>query len=184
MVRPQRDRGPTVLERKAAEEAVAAKAEEEKRAARARKDAVCGDGPRRSSVAGAVSMSPVGACLLGRGRAARNAPLSTEGSCVSTLQQRKQSLAEAAEFRSLRDISAVSPAGAGRLDEMPEREDFPDGSGGEEQWRAAMDEFVENNFTCKGIELRSADQHELKAGFFGEWHRRNGQKIRVYSLYV
>ena len=57
---------------------------------------------------------------------------------------------------------------------MPEREDFPDGSGGEEQWRAAMDEFVENNFTCKGIELRSADQHELKAGFFGEWHRRNG----------
>ena len=32
MVRPQRDRGPTVLERKAAEEAVAAKAEEEKRA--------------------------------------------------------------------------------------------------------------------------------------------------------
>ena len=75
MVRPQRDRGPTVLERKAAEEAVAAKAEEEKRAARARKDAVCGDGPRRSSVAGAVSMSPVGACLLGRGRAARNAPL-------------------------------------------------------------------------------------------------------------
>ena len=37
-----------------------------------------------------------------------------------------------------------------------------------------MKEYVDKNFKHAGIEARSADQHELKTGFFGFWCEKRG----------
>ena len=45
--------------------------------------------------------------------------------------------------------------------------------------RLASFEFVDHTFSSSGGQGRALDQHELRAGFFGEWHVRNkhGSKI-------
>ena len=48
-----------------------------------------------------------------------------------------------------------------------DRDDYAAGVEGEELYARDFEKFVENNFDGKGAELRTIDQHELKAGFFG-----------------
>ena len=80
----------------------------------------------------------------------------------------------AAEFRPTRKVVAVAPAGAGKFDSMPDRDDYAAGAEGEAAFARDFEQFVESNFDGKGVELRTIDQHELKVGFFGAWHERCG----------
>ena len=64
---------------------------------------------------------PNGVGIQGRGRAAMNAPMADGTNCVAAMQQRRQSLLAAAEFRRTQTVIAVAPAGAGKFDGMPDR---------------------------------------------------------------
>ena len=117
---------------------------------------------------------PNGVGVQGRGRALSNVPLTNDANSLAALQERKQSLLAAAEFRPMRSIVAVTPAGAAKFDEMPDRDDYAAGDDGEVAFAADMEKFVAENFQGKGVELRTIDQHELKTGFFGCWHAKGG----------
>ena len=81
---------------------------------------------------------PNGVGIQGCGRAAMNAPMADGSNCVAAMaaatQQRRQSLLAAAEFRRTQTVIAVSPAGAGKFDGMPDRDDYAAGAEGEEQY--------------------------------------------------
>ena len=154
----QRERGPSVSERRAAEEAAAAGAEEDRAAARAAARV------NATAVVNTSGESKVnGACQLGRGRAARNAPLTLGGSAPA-MEDRKQTLLAKAESRRLSLVVGLAPAGAGKLNEMPERDTYAAGSAGNDAWEAEFFDFVNKNFSGTGGQLRAADQHELRAG--------------------
>ena len=74
----------------------------------------------------------------------------------------------------MRAIVSVTPAGAAKFDEMPDRDNYAAGEDGEAAFAVDMEKFVAENFDGKGVELRTIDQHELKAGFFGCWHAKGG----------
>ena len=120
----------------------------------------------RSSAAAVADPSlPNGVGIQGRGRAGMNIRLSNGGNCVAAMQQRKQSLMAAAEFRSSRRMVSVAAAGAGKFDEMPDRDDYPAGATGEAAFARDFDKFIDDNFDGKSVQLRTIDQHELKTGF-------------------
>ena len=65
----------------------------------------------------------------------------------------------------------MAPVGIEKLDEAPDRMDFEVGTAaGAAAFSAAMVEYVEKNFDSAGSEARTADAHELSAGFFGYPH--------------
>ena len=120
-----RVRGPTLTERRAAEEAAAMEKEKERApAARARaaqaKSAVIV--PAASATAAAADRPP-GACAGNRGRAAMNAPLKLGGG-VQNVEDRKASLMEKAEHRPTSKVTSVGPAGASKLDELTDSDGF------------------------------------------------------------
>lgn len=116
-VKMGRERGPSVQERW--------RKEEEAAAAR-----TCIRKPEKArSAAHAVVLAdalqlPNGVGIQGRGRAAMNGQLSESTNCVAAMQERQQSLLAAAEFRSARAVVAVTAAGAGNFDAMPDRDDY------------------------------------------------------------
>ena len=170
-----RNRGPTLTDRRAAEEAAAMEKEKERAAARARaaqaKEAAI---VPVASAAVAAAARPSGAGDGSRGRAAMNAPVKLGGG-VQNVEDRKASLMEKAETRPYSKVTSVAPTGAGKLDELPDREDFElETEDGAAALAEAMFEFVDENFDTAGIEARSADQHECKTGFFGYWHKKRG----------
>ena len=67
---------------------------------------------------------PNGVGVQGRGRALSNVALTQDANSLAALQQRKQSLLAAAEFRPMCAVVAVTPAGAAKFDEMPDRDDY------------------------------------------------------------
>ena len=79
-----------------------------------------------------------------------------------------------AESRRSSTVFSLAPAGAGKLDEMPERDEFEATDDGTRAWMANFFDFLDKNFSSSGGQGRALDQHELRAGFFGEWHARNG----------
>eukprot|EP00966_Prymnesium_polylepis_P329253 7384987-Prymnesium_polylepis.1 len=89
------------------------------------------------------------------------------------------SLLSEAYFRPMRAVVPVAPAGAGKFDGMPDRDDYPAGEAGEAEWSGDLERFAETNFKGKGVELRTIDQHELKTGFFGCWHEKGGHDAIV-----
>ena len=99
------------------------KAEEAARAARRQR--------QTNVVASTAAVATVGngLCSVGRGRAARNAPLEREGAAPA-MEQRKATLLAKAECRRSADVVPLAPAGAGKLDDMPERDSFGAGSDG------------------------------------------------------
>ena len=99
-----------------------------------------------------------------------NGPMSSGSDCVAALQQRRNSLMAVADYRPMKKVLSLAPAGAGKFAEMPDRDDFPEGAEGEPAYANVFETFAEENFDGKAVELRTIDQHELKAGFFGEWH--------------
>ena len=128
-----------------------------------------------ASVATVVDPSlPAGVGIMGRGRSAVNARLTSDGSTVEALQRRRLSLLSKAEFRPMRSVVGVAPAGAGNFDGMPDRSVYAEGPDGEEAWARDMSAFAASNFRGKGVELRTLDQHELKSGLFGFWHEKCG----------
>ena len=103
-----------------------------------------------------------------------NAPMQM-GGAVQTLERRKSSLTAAAEYRPTAKVTAVAPAGSGRMDNLADRMDFEVGTAaGAAAFTAEMLKWAEENFERTGIEARSADEHEKKAGFFGYWHEQCG----------
>ena len=77
---------------------------------------------------------PNGVGIQGRGRAAMNIVLEPDSNSLVAMQERQQSLLAAAEFRSMRTVLSVSPAGAGKFDDMPDRDDYMLGTNGEAQF--------------------------------------------------
>ena len=65
---------------------------------------------------------PNGVGVQGRGRALSNVPLTQDANSLAALQERKQSLLAAAEYRPMRAIVSVTPAGAAKFDEMPDQD--------------------------------------------------------------
>ena len=63
---------------------------------------------------------PNGVGIQGRGRAGMNSSMADGSHCVAAMQQRRQSLLAAAEFRPTRSVVTVATAGAGKFDGMPE----------------------------------------------------------------
>ena len=116
-----RVRGPTLTERRAAEEAAAMEKEKERAAARAR--ATQAKSAAIMPAASAPARAPAGACAGNRGRAAMNAPLKLGGG-VQNVEDRKASLMEKAEYRPTSKVTSVGPAGAGKLDELPDSDEF------------------------------------------------------------
>ena len=171
--REPRSRGPSVTERRATEDAAEAAKQEQKAAARAR--AVPGTAIVPAAVENAAGESrPMGARELGRGRAAMNAPVKLGGG-VQNLEDRKASLMAKAEYRPTHKVTAVAPADTGSLDDLPDRMEFELATdAGAEQFAASMLEFIDKNVDKVGIEARSADAQELKAGFFGFWLEKRG----------
>ena len=123
---------------------------------------------------------PNGVGIQGRGRAGMNSPLENGSDCVVAMQQRRQSLLAAAEYRPTRSVIVLATAGAGKFDGMPDRDDYPKGSEGEAQFALDVERFIDCNFDGKGVELRTLDQHELKSVFFGAWYERNGHGRRTF----
>ena len=103
---------------------------------------------------------PNGVGIMGRGRAAVNAPLKNDGDGVQALQERRLSLLSKADFRPMRAVVSVAPAGVGNFDGMPDRDEYAAGEAGEAEWSVALERFAEFNFKGKGVELRTIDQHE------------------------
>ena len=170
-VKAGRERGASVLEKRRLEEEAAAAADEAAAAKRQKKSRSVARVPAVAVVDQAL---PNGVGIQGRGRATMNAPLADGSNCVAAMQQRRQSLLAAAEFRPTRKVVAVAPAGAGKFDGMPDRDEYAAGAEGEAAFARDFEQFVESNFDGKGVELRTIDQHELKAGFFGAWYERGG----------
>jgi len=170
-----RKRGMSVTERREKEQEAERAAEAEAAAAKKKSKKV-------SAVVAAVMAPrtplPNGVGIQGRGRALSNVPLTNDANSLTALQERKQSLLAAAEFRPMRAIVSVTPAGAAKFDEMPDRDNYAAGEDGEAAFAADMEKFVAENFQGKGVELRTIDQHELKAGFFGCWHAKGGHEIK------
>ena len=155
------------MDRRAAEQAAAAVAEEQK------KKRTLSTGSALEKVQSRMDR-PSALRKLGRGRAVMNAPMQMGGS-VQTLEKRKSSLTAAAEYRPTAKVMAVAPAGSGRMDNLPDRMDFEVGTAaGAAAFTAEMLKFLKENFDSTGIEARSADEHEKKAGFFGYWHKHSG----------
>ena len=158
-VKAGRQRGPSVLEKRRQElqqEMAAAEA-----AAAKRKKII----KPTASVATVVDPSlPAGVGIMGRGRSAVNARLTSDGTTVEALQRRRLSLLAKAEFRPMRSVVAVAPAGAGNFDGMPDRSAYAEGPEGEEAWARAISAFaVRPIFGAKGRRASHAlDQHELK----------------------
>jgi hypothetical protein len=106
----KRERGPSVSERRAAEEAAAAEV-----AAKAKRTKLAAHGSAAVTIVEeevAVDGKPMGSRSLGRGRAAMNLPLKLGGS-VQAMEERKASLMAAVEFRPTAKMTAVAPAGTG-----------------------------------------------------------------------
>ena len=74
---------------------------------------------------------PNGVGTQGRGRSGMNSPLANGSDCVVAMQQRRQSLLAAAEYRPTRTVIVLATAGAGKFDGMPDRDQYPEGSEGE-----------------------------------------------------
>ena len=108
-----------------------------------------------------------------------NGPMSSGSDCVAALQQRRNSWMAAADYRPMKKVLPLAPAGAGKFAEMPDRDDFPEGAEGEPVYSNVFEKFAEENFDGKAVELRTIDQHELKAGFFGAWH---GKCVEWHAL--
>ena len=178
-VKAGRKRGPSVLERKRKAEAEQIAAEEASAAAKRVKRPL----QRASPFEVADASLPNGVGILGRGRAAVNVPLTADGDGVQALQERRQSLLAKADFRPMRAVISVAPAGAGKFDGMPDRDDYDAGPDCEAVWARDLQSFAETNFQGKGVELRTIDQHELKTGFFGCWHEKNGHGEVVGSVW-
>ena len=148
-------RGPSISERRAVEEAEEmAKAAAKEVAKKAKKSSV-----REAVVqtlvacAAAAGGAPLAACVLGRGRAARNTPISIGGD-VQNMEKRKATLMKKAEWRPTRKLTDVGPAGSSKLDDMPDRDDFAAGAEGAAEFSEIMLGFVDRNFTNGGIEAR------------------------------
>ena len=160
-VKAGRNRGLTVLERQRKEQDEKQDAEGSAAAKRRklplRKPAV--------KFALADDSLPNGVGIMGRGRAAVNAPLKNDGDTVLALQERRMSLLSEAYFRPMRAVVPVAPAGAGKFDGMPDRDDYPAGEAGEAEWSGDLERFAETNFKGKGVELRTIDQHDLARPF-------------------
>ena len=180
--REARNRGPSVTERRAVE-AAAAEAEQE----RLEQQRLARRGTASRVVSTALVLSsrngagevPLGTRKLGRGRAAMNTPLQL-GGAVKNLEERKASLLAAAEFRPTHRVVAVAPVGTGKLDEAPDRMDFEVATAsGAAEFSAAMIAYVDKTFDGAGIEARTADAHEVSAGFFGYWHEMRGHGVCV-----
>ena len=56
---------------------------------------------------------------------------------------------------------------------------MPEGAEGEPAYANVFEKFAEENFDGKAVELRTIDQHELKAGFFGACQMQARQVRRV-----
>ena len=160
-----RNRGPSVLERRATEERQAAAAAD---AAAQKKRSSRGYLAAKDGAHQLCASSGRGLCVLGRGRAALNAPLQI-GGAAPAMEHRKQTLMQKAECRRSSDITPLAPAGAGNLDEMPERDEFVNSA----EWEDKFFEFVLKNFSSSGGQGRAVDLHERCTGLFGEWHKRN-----------
>ena len=91
-----------------------------------------------ASVATVVDPSlPAGVGIMGRGRSAVNARLTSDGTTVlEALQRRRLSLLSKAEFRPRLSVVGVAPAGAGNFDGMPLTvgSAYAEGPDGEEAW--------------------------------------------------
>ena len=95
---------------------------------------------------------PNGVGTQGRGRSGMNSPLANGSDCVVAMQQRRQSLLAAAEYRPTRTVIVLTTAGAGKFDGMPDRELYPQGSEGEAQFAFDVERFIECNFDGKGVD--------------------------------
>ena len=163
-VKAGRSRGPTVLERRQREEEAVRSAVATKTKRKMKPNAH----PAEScSVALADASLPNGVGIQGRGRAAMNMPIADGENCVAAMQERRQSLLAAAEFRPTRAVLAVAPAGAGKFDGMPDRDQYQTGAEGDSVWATDFESFVDSNFDGKGGELRTVDQHELRVPMGG-----------------
>ena len=169
-VKAGRDRGISVLERQRKEEELQQAAAHA--AAPKRKKQM--PGKPEVQFALADDALPNGVGVMGRGRAVVNAPLRNDGDGVQALQERRQSLMSKADFRPMRAVVSVAPAGAGKFEGMPDRDEYQEGEDGEADWARDLERFAESNFQGKGVELRTIDQHVLKTGFFGCWHEKGG----------
>ena len=91
-------------------------------------------------------VAPSGAGMPRRGRAAMNAPPQLAG-CAPALEQRGQSLMEKGEWRPSALMRALAPAGAAKLGEAPNRDDFVVGEAGNVAHDKSMDEWSDKNLS-------------------------------------
>ena len=68
-----------------------------------------------------------GVGVQGRGRSAMNGQMFSGSDCVAALQQRRNSWMAAADYRPMKKVLPLAPAGAGKFAEMPDRDDFSEG---------------------------------------------------------
>ena len=137
-----------------------------------------------ASVATVVDPSlPAGVGIMGRGRSAVNARLTSDGTTVlEALQRRRLSLLSKAEFRPRLSVVGVAPAGAGNFDGMPLTvgSAYAEGPDGEEAW--AREIYVGVFAACPifgaraSRRLRTLDQHELKSRASSVFGTRSAQK--------
>ena len=105
---------------------------------------------------------PNGVGVVGHGRALVNAPLLNDGDGVQALQDRRQSLMSKADFRPMRAVVVMAPAGAGKFDGMPDREDYPEGEDGHEDWARDLERFAAANFQGKGVEKETLQKNVFR----------------------
>jgi hypothetical protein len=174
-----RVRGPTVSERRAAEQhardeknpaALAARGTGGARVASAKSPTALAV-PRPTDEAAAAGPAPSGAEPR-RGRAAANAPLGGAGGSAG-LEQSTQALALKGQYRPASTVTALAPAGGCHLAEAPSRDAYPAGAEGEAAHAAAFTEWTDKTFASGSGQGRCVDQQELEMGRFADWHEQN-----------
>ena len=158
-----RTRGPSVLQRRAAEEAAAQKAASERLQQRASRKRLCDEDPEELGSSAASEDSEV------RGRVRLHAAAREVNDC-----DRAQSLSSKGKWRRTVTVHALGPSGAADFDEAPSRPDFDQGDAGGDLHEQAFLEYVDGNFDDAGSEVRHLDQRDAherdrRVGLFGDW---------------
>ena len=129
-----------------------------------------------------TALKTVAAIGVRRGRAKANAPLprATEAPKDSEISRRCTALSDQAQYRRTLKCSELAPAGAAVFSSAPDTRGMEKDASGimsaaaAAQFEEEMLAFVKDNLDEAGVEMRTVDRRELKAGEFGDFCNTRG----------
>ena len=176
-VKAGRERGPSVSERRAKEQAAEAAEAATKKAKKISVKRALGEALR---VVGAAATGIV----YGRVRLHSSPHAPSNG----TGEEQRNALLEKGWGRRTVLVHGVSPSGDAAFEAVDDvgREVFAMGEQGAQEHEEAFMEYLSGNFDDAGSEVRSLDYRDRKVGHFGDWLKRvgHGEYIRCACMHL